>query len=151
VLGQCGSEAASYLQRGIEVGRKARSQEELWRRLYGECLIEVTTLKPDVRIPRVSEPLDYTDEKYISCLFVEQMALALAAFVFSRGDPRSSIPNCVMIGRDSDSTATTVGSWVGALHGLGSLPLDWVTTVCHANLVDFDIRALAESLIAHAD
>ena len=151
VLRQCRPEAASYLRRGVDIGRNAQTHEDLWRTLYAQCLIDVVTLKPDVPIPSVRTFLPYADDKYISCLFVEQMALALAAFVFSKGDPRTAIPNCVMIGRDCDSTATTVGSWVGALHGLAALPEEWVATVLEANRVDCDVRGLGERLIAIAE
>jgi ADP-ribosylglycohydrolase len=52
-----------------------------------------------------------------------------------------------MIGRDADSTATTVGSWVGALHGESGLPAGWVETVCRVNRREIDIRGLAEQLV----
>ena len=51
-----------------------------------------------------------------------------------------------MLGQDADSTATTVGSWVGALHGESGLPKEWVDTVCQANIREIDIRDLAEKL-----
>jgi len=51
-----------------------------------------------------------------------------------------------MIGRDADSIATTVGSWVGALQGLSSLPKEWSDTVCEVNMKEIDIHALAEKL-----
>ena len=54
----------------------------------------------------------------------------------------------VMMGRDCDSTATTVGSWVGALHGESGLPPDWVETVCRVNAPEIEIQGLAEALIA---
>ena len=51
-----------------------------------------------------------------------------------------------MIGRDADSTATNVGSWVGALHGESGLPKEWVEMVCEVNIREIDIRGLAEKL-----
>lgn len=57
-----------------------------------------------------------------------------------------SIPATVMFGRDADSTATTVGGWVGALHGESGLPKEWVDTVCEVNAREIDIRGLAERL-----
>jgi ADP-ribosylglycohydrolase len=39
-----------------------------------------------------------------------------------------------MLGHDADSTATMIGSWVGALHGESGLPREWVDTVCQVNI-----------------
>jgi ADP-ribosylglycohydrolase len=72
--------------------------------------------------------------------------LALAAFLFAGGVPEAAIPLAVMIGRDCDTTATTVGSWCGALHGEQGLPAEWVNTVCTVNEPEIDIRGLAEDL-----
>jgi ADP-ribosylglycohydrolase len=52
-----------------------------------------------------------------------------------------------MLGRDADSTSTTVGSWVGALHGESGLPVAWVDKVCEVNRDEIDIRGLAEQLV----
>jgi ADP-ribosylglycohydrolase len=70
----------------------------------------------------------------------------VAAFLFGQGEPRA-IPICCMLGRDCDSTATTVGAWVGALHGESGLPGEWVETVCTVNINEIGIRGLAERLI----
>jgi len=70
----------------------------------------------------------------------------VAAFLFSKGEPRT-IPICCMLGRDCDSTATTVGAWVGALHGESGLPQEWIETVCAVNVNEIDIRGLAEQLM----
>jgi ADP-ribosylglycohydrolase len=75
--------------------------------------------------------------------------LAVAAFVYGQGEPRS-IPVCCMLGRDCDSTATTVGAWVGALHGVSGLPEEWVDPVCTVNVHEIDIRGLAEQLVGLA-
>ncbi len=64
----------------------------------------------------------------------------------ARRDPESG--KSAERGRDADSIATTVGSWVGALNGESGLPTDWVETVCRVNLVEIDIRKLAEDLLA---
>jgi len=64
----------------------------------------------------------YVDEPYTGHYNHEQIPLAVAGFVFSEGHPEDSITNTVMLGRDADSTATSVGSWVGALHGESAFP-----------------------------
>jgi len=122
ILNACGPEARKYMERAAEIGRGAKSFDELQTKLYGKCLSS-------------------------SILFAEQQPLALAAFVFGRGDPRRAIPVCVMIGRDCDSTASNVGGWCGGLHGESGLPKEWIETVCQANRRDFDLRDLGEKLL----
>ena len=100
-------------------------------------------------MPPSHEPLADTDEKYMSSYYAEQVPLAVAGFVWGQGDPGVAIPATCMLGRDADSTATTVGAWVGALHGESGLPKEWVDTVCKANAGEIDIRGLAERLAAH--
>ena len=100
---------------------------------------------------KYSKPLLYkADEKNIDTLAdlaaKKCVPLAIAAFVFGKGDPRTAIPCACMIGRDADTTATAVGSWVGALHGESGLPKEWVKGVCEVNLKEIDIRDLAEKL-----
>jgi len=73
---------------------------------------------------------------------------ALAAFVFARGEARRAIPLAVMIGRDCDTTATTAGSWCGALGSESTMPREWASTVCEVNRPEIDIRGLAEQLLS---
>jgi len=51
--------------------------------------------------------------------------LAVTSPVFADGRS-DAIPTARMIGRDADSVATTVGSWVGALCGRSGLPSEVV-------------------------
>ena len=97
-------------------------------------------------MPPVVNPLEDSEGAYASCFFAEQVPISIAAFVYGNGDPRIAIPVTCMIGRDADSTATTVGSWVGALHGESGLPKEWVDAVCQVNMGEIDIRGLAEEL-----
>ncbi|MFO8008694.1 MAG: ADP-ribosylglycohydrolase family protein [Candidatus Brocadiia bacterium] len=94
--------------------------------------------------------MEDTDEPYAVSFFAEQVPLAVASFVFADGRP-DAIPTACMIGRDADSVATTVGSWVGALCGLSGLPDEWVDTVCEANRAELDLRALADDLADAVD
>lgn len=100
----------------------------------------------DAPIPPIHTPLEDSDTGYASSLHAEQIPFAIAAFVYAKGEPRVAIPTTCMIGRDADSTATTVGSWVGALHGVSGLSKEWVDVVCEVNLREIDIRGLAEQL-----
>ena len=122
ILDTCSTEAKKLMQRAAEIGYQAKSSDELIRNLYKHCLVS-------------------------SILFAEQQPLALAAFVFGKGEPERAILQCVMIGRDCDSTASNVGGWCGGLHGESELPKAWVETVCQVNRCDFDLRELGEKLL----
>jgi ADP-ribosylglycohydrolase len=147
ILGVCGPLAGKLMGRAAEIGRRARSSDELIRDVYEHCLVAKCTTEADDPMPESLKPVDYTEQEYTSFLFAEQQPLALAAFVFGRGDPRVAIPQCVMIGRDCDSTASNVGGWCGGLHGESELPADWVKTVCEVNRQDMDLRDLATRLL----
>ncbi len=147
MLGVCGPLAHALLERGLKIGREAEDFYDLANRLYHTCLLDDAPIDADAPLPPVQEPLDDSDERYSSALLSEQIPLAIATFVFSKGDARDSILNTVMLGRDCDTTATTVGSWVGALHGIAGLPADWVGAVCEVNKRDVPIRDLAEKIV----
>lgn len=144
----CGSTASTLLERGVEVGRTATGFDDLVDKAYSRLLLKEAPLDADAPVPEPLDPLPYSDEGYSSVLLAEQVPLELAALTYCRGDI-SSVPTAVMLGRDCDSTATTVGSWIGALHGLESLPRDWVDTVQNANLSELDLMNLGRELIAN--
>ncbi|MCC7208767.1 MAG: ADP-ribosylglycohydrolase family protein [Anaerolineae bacterium] len=154
ILAPCGPLACKLFERAIAIGRKARNVDDLVAGLYSVALmpelerrhIEEPPRARDAELPPVITPLQDSDEKYMSSFFAEQAPFALAAFIYAKGDPQIAIPACVMLGRDCDSTATTVGSWVGALHGESGLPREWVATVCEVNRPDVDLRDMAERL-----
>jgi hypothetical protein len=147
VFSVCGPLAAALLQRGLDIARAAQDGGDLIARLYTEALVDEAPTAADAPLPPLVVPLPDSNEPYSSALLAEQIPLALAAFVFSDGDPERAIPQACAIGRDADTIATTVGSWVGALHGVSGLPRSWVDTVCAVNLQEVDIRSLAVALI----
>jgi ADP-ribosylglycohydrolase len=100
----------------------------------------------DAPLPPVGVPLADSDQTYSVCFYAEQVPLTVAAFVYGKGQPRA-IPVCCMLGRDCDSTATTVGAWVGALHGESGLPAAWGDPVCEVNMPEIDIRGLANQIV----
>ncbi len=150
----CGSLGRRLLDRAVDAAAAARSVDDLAERIYATMLmpeldrreIEEPPRDREGPMPPITPPCD-TDERYISSFFAEQVPISLAGFLFGHGEPRC-VPVTVMMGRDCDSTATTVGSWVGALHGESGLPRHWVDTVCRVNVDEIDIRGLAEALIA---
>jgi ADP-ribosylglycohydrolase len=145
------------IRRGIEIGEGADDFDTLIDEVYDTVLMpEFNSDKPEppkevtADVPASHQPVEETDEKYASVYLHEQIPIAVAAFVFSEGDPENAIPNTVMLGRDCDTTATTVGSWVGALHGKSNLPAKWDDTVCDVNSQEIDIRGLARDLVTQA-
>ena len=158
MLVPCGSCARALLERAIRIANQAENTCDLAEKLYQQCLMAETSLALDVcpedpptdaqaPLPPIHPCVEYTDEEYTTCYWAEQIPLALAAFVFAKGSIEA-IPICVNLGRDCDTTATTVGAWVGGLHGMSGLPQEWVDTVRKANRKEMDLDALAESLCA---
>ena len=148
ILKYSGSLARMLLQRSLDIVHMVKNREELIERLYSTVLINRHPRWDSKELPPLQEAPPDTDLPCTSPLFCEQIPLALAAFVFADGIPSDAIPLTVMIGRDCDTTATTVGSWCGALHGESGLPEEWVETVCRINKPEIDIKDLVERLIA---
>ncbi len=147
MLDLCGPLGFSFLDRAVAVARRSSSRDELIEGLYATVLVNQQPPYDAPALPPVQTPIDDSDEPYTSVLLAEQVPLAVAAFAFAEGDPAVAIPLAVMIGRDCDTTATTVGSWCGALHGETALPYEWVKTVCDVNRPEIDIRGLADNLL----
>jgi ADP-ribosylglycohydrolase len=156
MLALSGPLARQLIERAIDITESAKDLDDLINKLYHNVLMpeledrfeKEPPRELDGPMPSVIEPLDDTDEKYMSSFFAEQVPLAVAGFLWGRGDPRVSLPATCQFGRDADSTATTVGAWVGAVHGESGLPKEWVNTVCEANAEEIDIRGLADALAA---
>jgi hypothetical protein len=153
MMAQCGPLGQKLMERAIDLTKKAKDVPDLMNRLYHNVLMPELRLRHeqepsrevDGPMPPVLEPLEDSDERYLSSYFAEQVPLSLAGFLYAKGEP-DAIPVTCMLGRDADSTATTTGSWVGALHGESGLPEEWVDTVYKANVNEIDIRKLAERL-----
>lgn len=151
---QCGPLATKLTERALDIAQRSGSLDELIDGLYATCLMPPLSDREheppraaDGPMPPIVEPLADSDTPYLTCFYAEQIPISVAAFVFGKGEP-GAIGVCASIGRDADSTATTVGSWVGALHGESGLPAEWVETVCRVNMGEIDIRGLAERLVA---
>lgn len=147
MLAACGPLATTLLERAIDIGKNARNFDHFIQEVYNHLLFDEAPTSADGELPKSVKPVEYAEEKYTSVLLAEQVSIEVASLVFSRGD-FMAIPYTVMIGRDCDSTATTVGSWVGALHGEQGLPREWVQQVCEINLKHIDIRGMGEDLYA---
>jgi len=142
----------TLIDRAVTIGEEAPTFDALVDELYERALFpefdshKTAPKELDTDLPEPHEPIPYTDKRYAGLYNHEQIPLAVAGFVFAEGEPEASICTTVNIGRDCDSTATSVGSWVGALHGEAALPDEWVDTVCDVNREDVAVRALADGL-----
>ena len=145
IFGACGPLAGKLLERAVEVGKRARNLDHLISEIYNNLLYEEEPRAVDGAMPPNVQPVEFTEGMYTSVMLAEQVSIEVATFVFSRGD-FVGIPFAVMVGRDCDSTATSVGSWIGALHGEQGLPKEWVQQVCEVNLKYIDIRDIGEKL-----
>ena len=79
-------------------------------------------------------------------MWAEQIPLAFAAFLYGKGDFVKTMTSCVSLGRDTDSIATTCGSWIGGLVGLKGIPADWVETIQTVNLREIDLLGRSNRL-----
>jgi ADP-ribosylglycohydrolase len=151
MMAQCRPLGQKLMERAIDLTKKSSSVPDLVNRLYHNVLMpdlrdeQEPPREVDAPVPPVMEPLEDSDERYLSSYFAEQVPLSLAGFLYAKGEP-DAIPVTCMLGRDADSTATTTGSWVGAMQGESGLPEEWVETVYEANINEVDIRKLAEQL-----
>ena len=149
----CGPLPRKLIDRAVTIAREADTFDELVDEMYDHALFpEFDSLKEppqevDADLPEVHDPVPYTERPYASLYNHEQIPFAVAGFVFAKGDPEDSITSTVNLGRDCDSTATSVGSWVGALHGISAFPEEWVEPVVEVNEPDMDIRGLADRLV----
>jgi len=66
----------------------------------------------------------------------EVVAKGIAAFVFSKGNPREAVIDAVNLGRDTDCAAAVAGGLAGALSGPGELPAEWIRQVNDATVQD---------------
>jgi hypothetical protein len=153
VLDHTGPLATQLLERAIAIAERATSVPDLVDQLYRVVLMPPLAMhggpepprSVDAPVPEVIEPIPDSDEMYITSYFAEQIPLSIAGFIYGEGTP-DAIRVTAMLGRDADSTSTTVGAWVGALHGVSGLPEDWVHKVEQANKREIDIRGQAEAL-----
>jgi ADP-ribosylglycohydrolase len=66
----------------------------------------------------------------------EVLSGGLACFYVAKGQPREAILYAVNLGRDTDCKAYVSGGLAGAMHGIESLPQEWVDTVEKQVLTD---------------
>lgn len=69
---------------------------------------------------------------------IEELPIALGLLVAYDGDFRKTILGAVNYGRDSDSTASMVGSLAGGLGGSAVVATDWLDAIAAASRVEFD-------------
>ncbi len=77
---------------------------------------------------------------------IEELPLALAYLVLSKGDYRTAVLGAANYGRDSDSIASMAGALIGAMVGKDALPERWVSEIGARNQIDFE--QVARDLLA---
>ena len=99
--------------------------------IYSEALVTECTTEIDGPMP---EPgIASNPYRGATVLYAEQLPLAVAAFVFGKGDFVESMIASVHLGRDTDSICATTGRLAGGLAGLSGIPADWVDALQQVN------------------
>ncbi len=150
IIEMSGPLATQLYQRAVEIARRATTPKNLYEQLYAHCLIDRCSNAVDGPMPPHVIPKDDADDFYSGILFAEQQPLALAYFVYGKGDPYRTVLTAVKGGRDADSIATNTASWLGALHGTSIWPASWLEQVQHANLPRLDLQGMGEALVHRA-
>lgn len=118
------------------------------RAVYSECLVTKCSGELDGPMP---EPAVASDPyRGATVLWAEQIPLAYAAFIFGKGDFKNTLTSCASLGRDTDSIASTCGSWAGGLVGLRGIPVEWVNAMQSVNRREMDLLAIANKMAAAA-
>ena len=148
VLEDSGPLARKLFTRAVEIARRAGDRDQLYEMLYRHCLVLECSKDVDGPMPPCVTPKEYHDGFYSGILFAEQQPLALAYFVYGRGDPKKTVLTAVKGGRDADSIATNSASWLGAMAGESIWPRTWRETVQRANRERTNLRQTARDLAA---
>ena len=112
--------------------------------IYAEALVAEGTGDIDGPMPPPAVPNN--PYRGGTIMWAEQIPLAFAAFLYGKGDFVKTMISCVSLGRDTDSIATTCGSWIGGLVGLKGIPADWVETIQTVNLGEIDLLGRSNRL-----
>jgi ADP-ribosylglycohydrolase len=79
---------------------------------------------------------------------IEELPLALAYLIISKGNYRDGVLGAVNYGRDSDSIATMFGSLCGAMNGFDAIPTEWIEAVEGASRIDLKANGKRIAAIA---
>ena len=114
------------------------------RAIYAECLVTECTGEIDGPMPKAAVASD--PYRGATVLWAEQIPLAFAAFTHGKGDFMNTMVSCASLGRDTDSIASTCGSWIGGLVGLKGMPADWVNAMQTVNSKEMDLLGIANKM-----
>jgi ADP-ribosylglycohydrolase len=98
-----------------------------------EAVAPYDTVGPDYRAPSLGA------RRPSRIHSIEELPVALAMLLISRGDYRHTVLGSVNYGRDCDSIATMSGALAGALGA--EIPPDWAKTVAEASRLDLQAPA----------
>ncbi|MEU5342518.1 ADP-ribosylglycohydrolase family protein [Streptomyces sp. NPDC020766] len=98
-----------------------------------EAVAPYDTVGPDYRTPSLGA------RRPSRIHSIEELPVALAMLLISRGDYRHAVLGSVNYGRDCDSIATMSGALAGALGA--EIPPDWAKTVAESSRLDLETPA----------
>lgn len=116
--------------------------------LYEEALVEQCTGEIDGPMP--PKALATNPYRGATVMWAEQIPLAFATFIFGKGHFLDTMVAVANTGRDTDSIASTTGSWIGGLVGYSGMPKDWVDTMQRVNINHINLIERATKLAALA-
>lgn len=149
-LSVAGPLGRALIARGLDAAKRHRGDlDGLIEDIYSSLLVMQVGGEVDGPMPEPAVAPD-PSQRQGSILFAEQVPLAMAAFVFGRGDFLRTMTSVAAIGRDTDSIATSCGTWIGGLVGLAGIPADWTEAVTAANRRDVDLMEHGHALAGMA-
>ena len=105
-----------------------------------EAVAPYDTVGPDYRTPSLGA------RRPSRIHSIEELPVALAMLLVSRGDYRHAVLGSVNYGRDCDSIATMAGALAGALGS--EIPPDWAKTVAESSRLDLHAPAATLTEVA---
>lgn len=141
----CGPLARKLLSRARSIAEAhAGDLDGFVKAIYAECLVKECTGELDGPMPESAVASD--PYRGATVLWAEQIPLAYAAFVYGQGDFMNTLVSCASLGRDTDSIASTCGSWIGGLVGASSIPAEWIDAMQTVNSKEMDLLAIANKM-----
>ncbi|HEV2125497.1 MAG TPA: ADP-ribosylglycohydrolase family protein, partial [Chloroflexota bacterium] len=133
-------------ERAVDVAQAYRGDVDgLVDAVYDRLLVEESTHEVDGPLPTPAVAPAPPARK-VGILHAEQVPFALAAYIHGGGDYRETMAAVCALGRDTDSIATSCGTWIGGLVGLSGIPTEWVEAVIRVNRSDVDLLGDAQAL-----
>jgi ADP-ribosylglycohydrolase len=142
-----GYEVRRLIDAGTSLATSSSGAEEMVERFYATLLDATFPTPPDQ---------EWDPQRSVAATSREVLPAVTATLAKHPDDPREALVVAAGIGRDADTIASVVGTFVGALHGASALPRHWVDQSERANADFFaeatgaptnGFRAMAERMV----